>query len=52
MFQGMADKNNSSDKRGRNKQEIDDWMNSPSGGYVLGGILIAIVVWAVIGWIF
>lgn len=48
MFQGMAEKNSGSDKRSRNKQEIDDWMHSPSGGYVLGGILVLIIVWAVV----
>ena len=48
MFQGMAEKNSFTDKRSKNKQDIDDWMRSPSGGYVLGGILVAIIVWAVV----
>lgn len=34
------------------RTEIEDWLASPAGGYVMGGAAVALVIWAVIGWIF
>lgn len=49
MFQGMAEmKKKFEDKRSRDRQEIEDWMYGRTGGLVMGGIVVAIVVWGAI----
>lgn len=52
MFPSMANlKKKIQTDRERDSDQIQDWMNSPAGGYTLGGIVIALGVWAVISWI-
>lgn len=43
----MADKD-TADKRTQERKEIEDWMNG-SGGKVLGGILLLLGLWFVVG---
>lgn len=52
MFPSMANlkKKILTDKE-KDRDQIQDWMNSPAGGYILGGTLVAFVIWAIIGWI-
>lgn len=53
MFQGMADnKKKFSEQTRTDRTEIEDWLSSPVGGYVMGCAVLALGIWAVIGWIF
>lgn len=52
MFPSMANlRKKIQNDRERDSDQIMDWMRSPAGGYILGGTLVVLGIWAVIGWI-